>query len=114
MAHEGVGCRTYQEHGGDLFVLHQLCCLEALPLDSPSHYGDSGQRNWNRMAHKATTLAKWFISRVERDSGDDITHLKLQKLLYYAQAWHLAHTNAPLFNKEIKAWTHGPVVTTVA
>ncbi len=65
------------------------------------------------MAHKATTLAKWFINRVDRDSGDDITHLKLQKLLYYAQAWHLAHTDEPLFNEDIKAWTHGPVVPSV-
>ena len=58
-------------------------------------------------------MAKWFINRVDRDSGDDITHLKLQKLLYYAQAWHLANFEAPLFNEEIKAWTHGPVVPSV-
>ncbi len=27
---------------------------------------------------------------IDRESGDSITHLKLQKLVYYAQAWSLA------------------------
>ena len=55
-------------------------------------------------------LAKWFINRTERDAGDVITHLKLQKLVYYAQAWHLANYGRPLFNEDMEAWTHGPVV----
>src|SRR5262249_43083279 len=32
------------------------------------------------------------------------------KLLYYAQGWHLAVFNAPLFPNRIEAWKHGPVV----
>lgn len=39
-----------------------------------------------------------------------ITNLKLQKLLYYSQAWHLAFYGIPLFDEEIEAWAHGPVV----
>jgi uncharacterized phage-associated protein len=38
---------------------------------------------------------------------------KLQKLLYYVQAWHLAVTNEPLFSEQIKAWKDGPVVPQV-
>lgn len=34
----------------------------------------------------------------------------LQKLVYYAQAWSLAIYDRPLFDEEIEAWTHGPVV----
>ena len=41
--------------------------------------------------------------------GDTITNLKLQKLVYYAQAWHLAINNTALFNEELQAWVHGPV-----
>jgi uncharacterized phage-associated protein len=63
--------------------------------------------------HKPATLAKWFISRIDRDAGDDITHLKLQKLLYYAQAWHLANYDVSLFDEDMQAWAHGPVVPTV-
>ncbi len=39
-----------------------------------------------------------------------MTNLKLQKLVYYAQAWHLAKFNDPLFKDPIEAWTHGPVI----
>jgi uncharacterized phage-associated protein len=36
--------------------------------------------------------------------------MKLQKLVYYAQAWSLAWTDTPLFNEDIQAWARGPVV----
>ena len=67
------------------------------------------------MTHKCNPLdlAKWFINRVDRDFGDAITHLKLQKLLYYAQAWWLANFNESLFEEEMEAWTHGPVVPSI-
>jgi uncharacterized phage-associated protein len=39
--------------------------------------------------------------------------MQLQKLLYYAQAWHLAITDKPLFPEQVKAWVDGPVVPTV-
>jgi uncharacterized phage-associated protein len=58
-------------------------------------------------------VAEWFINRADRQAGDDMTHLKLQKLIYFAQAWHLANTGEPLFSEEMQAWTHGPVVPSV-
>lgn len=36
--------------------------------------------------------------------------MKLQKLVYYAQAWSLVWDDRPLFTDEIEAWAHGPVV----
>ena len=39
-----------------------------------------------------------------------MTHLKLQKLVYYSQAWSLVWDDKPLFNEEIQAWANGPVV----
>jgi uncharacterized phage-associated protein len=36
--------------------------------------------------------------------------MKLQKLVYYSQAWHLVWEDKPLFNEEIQAWANGPVV----
>ena len=55
-------------------------------------------------------IANWFLANVARDAGDLITHLKLQKLVYYAQAWSLAARGKPLFDEDIQAWAHGPVV----
>ncbi|MFD9740482.1 Panacea domain-containing protein [Umezawaea sp. NPDC059074] len=39
--------------------------------------------------------------------------MKLQKLLYYSQAWHLAGHGTPLFDAPIEAWRRGPVVPEV-
>lgn len=39
-----------------------------------------------------------------------ITAWKLQKLLYYCQAWSLVWEEQPLFKEKILAWANGPVV----
>lgn len=44
-----------------------------------------------------------------RDLGP-LDSLKLQKLVYYCQAWSLAWNDEPLFDERIEAWIHGPVV----
>ena len=41
---------------------------------------------------------------------DSMSHKKLQKLCYYAQAWYVTIKNKPLFEDDIEAWVHGPVV----
>lgn len=38
-----------------------------------------------------------------------ITHMKLQKLVYYGQAWSLVWDERPLFPERIEAWANGPV-----
>lgn len=55
-------------------------------------------------------IANWFICNIDREAGDSITHLKLQKLIYYAQAWSLTIYEKSLFPDEFEAWTHGPVI----
>lgn len=39
-----------------------------------------------------------------------ITAWKLQKLVYYCQAWAVVWDEKPLFNEKILAWANGPVV----
>lgn len=63
------------------------------------------------MVYTAKHIADWFLSRLNTEAGDTMSPLKLQKLLYYAQAWHLVFFNGkPLFDEPIQAWRHGPVV----
>ena len=61
---------------------------------------------------RAIDVANYILSIANRD-GDLISNLKLQKLLYYAQAWYLVNYNVPLFNERIEAWELGPVVREV-
>ena len=70
----------------------------ASPLDEP-------------LAPSAVTAAGYLC--LVRDEEDSFTHMKLQKLLYYAQGFALARFNAPLFRDPIYAWEHGPVVKSV-
>ncbi len=60
----------------------------------------------------ASTVAKYFIWKAARE-GKPITNKKLQKLLYYAQAWYLAIKNKPLFREDIEAWVHGPAIRSI-
>jgi uncharacterized phage-associated protein len=62
--------------------------------------------------YPALTIAKWLIAWAEAE-GEELSNLKLQKLLYYAQGHHLAEQHAPLFRDQIQAWSHGPVVPDV-
>ena len=67
--------------------------------------------------YSALQIAKWFLAenkiRMIEEDSEYITHLKLQKLLYYAQGCYLALKNKPLFREKILAWQHGPVVEEV-
>lgn len=42
-------------------------------------------------------------------SEESLSNLKLQKLMYYVQAWRLAFENETLFAGKFQAWVHGPV-----
>lgn len=64
---------------------------------------------------KVEDVAKYFLAlqHADPEGSRDITNMKLQKLLYYAQGYHLALYGRPLFDAPIEAWTHGPVVPRV-
>lgn len=44
------------------------------------------------------------------DKCGEMDTWKLQKLVYYAQAWHYVWDGSPLFPERIEAWANGPVV----
>ena len=58
-------------------------------------------------------VADFFIELARQSEHDDITPLKLNKLLYYAQGLYLAKTGTPLFDEPIEAWNLGPVVPVI-
>ena len=47
------------------------------------------------------------------ESGELMTNMKLQKMLYYQQGFHLAYFDEPLFDNDIEAWMYGPVVSCI-
>ena len=47
-----------------------------------------------------------------REQGE-MTAMKLEKLVYYSQAWSLVWDEEPMFQDSIQAWVNGPVVPTL-
>lgn len=62
----------------------------------------------------AKTVASYFITRSsELNESNDLTNLKLQKILFYAQAEQYKNKGVTLFSEPIEAWDYGPVVSSV-
>lgn len=62
---------------------------------------------------KALNIANYFIEIANRVDENDLTNLKLQKILYFAQRDHFRNTQSVLFEDKIEAWKYGPVVPDV-
>ena len=60
---------------------------------------------------KAIKLAMYIVSFFDH-KGDLITNKKLQKLIYYVEAWNLVFLDS-IYDENIEAWVHGPVVREV-
>ena len=55
-----------------------------------------------------------YIILMCNENGVDVSPLKLQKLLYYIQAWHMVYFNkTKLFEEMPQAWVNGPVYPAV-
>ena len=50
---------------------------------------------------KAIDVANFFITVGLMNEGTEMTNARINKLLYFAQGWHLAKTGEPLFNEKI-------------
>lgn len=59
-------------------------------------------------------MTAWDLGHIITDyinqKGDTVSHKKLQKLLYYVEAWHLVNFGQPILDEDFQAWVHGPVI----
>jgi uncharacterized phage-associated protein len=55
-------------------------------------------------------VADYFLTAQDPDAGELLTHLKLQKLVYYAEAWSLVLRDESLVSDQFEAWVHGPAI----
>ena len=68
--------------------------------------------NEDNIPTTAMEIANWFLGRSWNDpeKNPQCDQMKLNKLVYYAQAWFLANFDKPLYEDDIEAWPHGPVI----
>ena len=62
------------------------------------------------MAYPVLQIANQLLLYSAENGGELMTNMKLQKMLYYQQGFHLAYFGTPLFEEDIEAWMYGPVV----
>ncbi len=58
------------------------------------------------------SIANYFID-LAKVSGDKLTPMKLQKLVYYAMGWFAGYTGKPLVDEAVEAWQYGPVFSSL-
>src|SRR5437868_3452952 len=47
------------------------------------------------------------------EEGKPVTQMKLQKMVYFANGYHMVKYNEPLIKESFEAWKFGPVVPTI-
>lgn len=65
------------------------------------------------MAYSAMQVANAFIHRAKYGAINDLTPMKLQKLMFFAQSWHVKETGFPLFDDFFSRWQYGPVIPSI-
>lgn len=60
------------------------------------------------MLYSSKSIANYFID-LANASGEKLSPMKLQKLVYYAVGWFAGHTGTQLVDEDVEAWQYGPV-----
>lgn len=64
------------------------------------------------MLYSPKSIANFFLD-LAKSSGELISPMKLQKLVYYAHGWYAGYTGQPLIDETIEAWQYGPVISSL-
>ena len=86
----------------------------------PEEQGGGGKREWEILLNLRLSIHTSPPPQVSLNVHDvaayilkkqgEMSAMKLQKLVYYSQAWSLVWDEQPLFKAKIEAWANGPVV----
>ena len=69
------------------------------------------QKTDSYMTYRPIQIADYFLSKYGKDN--EITPMKLIKLVYIAHGWYLAITDQTLIDENPEAWKYGPVISSL-
>jgi uncharacterized phage-associated protein len=64
----------------------------------------------NKLGGIMSNTTVFDVARYILEKYGPMSAMKLQKLVYYSQAWSLVWDDKPLFDEQIEAWVNGPVI----
>lgn len=97
---QGLDSTDYQQEAESIDV----CLEEWVMVDEVA---DGWRIDTPNYSHPVSVLD--VAAYISKKMGE-MTTMKLQKLVYYCQAWSLVWDEKPLFEEDIEAWANGPVV----
>lgn len=62
------------------------------------------------MKYSAIAIANAFIKQTNDGRFNNLTPMKLQKLMFFAQSWYLKSNDSALFDGYFERWQYGPVL----
>ena len=62
------------------------------------------------MAYPAVSVANSIIKLAKEKGINDLTHMKIQKLMYFAQFFYLKYFGKILIDDNFVRWEYGPVI----
>lgn len=62
------------------------------------------------MKYSAIAIANAFIEQSNNGKTNNLTPMKLQKLMFFAQSWYLKSNHSALFDGYFERWQYGPVL----
>jgi len=62
------------------------------------------------MAFPTNHVANTLLQRAFKEGRTDVTNMKLQKLMFFLNGWHLAVTGQPATQDPFEVWQYGPVI----
>lgn len=65
------------------------------------------------MAYSAMQIANAFVEKAQEGRLSDLTPMKLQKLMFYAQSWYLKRHRQRLIDDNFVRWPYGPVIPSI-
>ena len=71
------------------------------------------QKKFESVGYTPSHVANYFIYRAEEENVNDLTVMKLLKLVYFSYAWSLAVLEKKIFAEPIEAWPYGPVIPSI-
>jgi len=77
--------------------------LHIVPIISTVPQNAEVNSDYQQGRYSVFMIADWFLLK------EQMSHKKLQKLCYYAQAWSYAIKGYRLIDCDFQAWVHGPV-----
>ena len=93
-----------------LRVLRAAHRWAVLPRADDSALTPTGERS---APLPALAVVNSLLRRAFLEGCTDMTRVKLQKMLFFLNGWHLAITGTPCLDRPFEVWKYGPVVRCV-